>query len=195
MRSIRVLRLSIFLCFMAALSCSHFETPEYSGPGDYSPAGEYMNSPEVRGNQTDHRPVIRGPFSLKWPVANPVINRGFISSGKRQHNGLDLKGRRNDNIYAAHDGFIVYAGQKFRGYGKMMIIEYDSGWATLYGHMNKFKAKTGEEVRAGQLIGFMGRTGRATGIHLHFEVLKDKEPIDPLPLLEQGNLVKTSESP
>jgi murein DD-endopeptidase MepM/ murein hydrolase activator NlpD len=181
------IKLGLFFLFAASLSCTHFETAEYAGVGDYAPTGEMMNAPEVLSEQAQH-PAVRGPFKLQWPVANPVINRGFYvgRKKKRDHLGLDLKGKKNDNIYAAHDGFVVYAGQKFRGYGKMMIVEYDHSWATLYGHMNKFKAKTGQEVKAGQLIGYMGRTGRATGVHLHFELLKDKNPVDPQPLLENA---------
>jgi murein DD-endopeptidase MepM/ murein hydrolase activator NlpD len=173
------------------LSCSHFERPEFSGPGDYATPGEYMNSAEVQSSHDSQRPVIRGPFQLRWPVANPIINRGFKVGGKRDHLGLDLKGRRNDEIFAAHDGYVVYAGNKFKGYGKMIILEYDGGWATLYAHLNKHKVKTGQEVKAGELIGLMGRTGRASGVHLHFELLKNKEPIDPLPLLDRnGQIVK-----
>lgn len=149
-----------------------------------------MNSSEVRAQHAQHRPVVRGPFQLRWPVANPIINRGFLN-GKRPHNGLDLKGRKNEPVYAAHDGYVVYAGSKFRGYGKMIILEYDDGWATLYGHLNKFKVKTGQEVKAGEEIGAMGRTGRATGVHLHFEVIRNKIPVDPLPLLEKSRIVQT----
>jgi murein DD-endopeptidase MepM/ murein hydrolase activator NlpD len=176
-------RLALFILFLTGLSCAHFERPEFDGPSEFTPAGEYMNSPEVRSQQ-DHLPMARGPFRLQWPVAKPVLNRGFrVGHSRRDHLGIDLKGKKNDYIYAAHDGYVVYAGQKFRGYGKMIIIEYDGNWATLYGHMTKFKVKTGQEVHAGELIGLMGRTGRATGVHLHFEVLKNKEPVDPMPLL------------
>lgn len=194
MQQVSYLRAVILAALTVMLSCGHFERPQFVAPSEYASANEYMNSPEVKA-QEQSRPIIRGPFQVQWPVANPVINRGFNVGGKkRDHYGLDLKGRRNDPIYAAHDGYVVYAGNKFRGYGNMIILEYDSGWATLYGHLNKFKVKTGDEVKAGQLIGLMGRTGRATGVHLHFELLKNKEPIDPLPFLARhGQITKIGE--
>ncbi len=174
----------IFALFLiSALSCSHFEGPEFESQGEFSTPDELLNNREVRENS---RPVARGPFHLSWPVAVPVINRGYKPDGgrRKQHLGIDLGGRKNDFIYAAHDGVVVYAGRKFRGYGKMIILEYDQSWATLYGHLNSFNVKNGQEVHAGDLIGKMGRTGRATGVHLHFELIKDKEPVDPQQFLQ-----------
>jgi murein DD-endopeptidase MepM/ murein hydrolase activator NlpD len=177
-----------------ALSCGHLKTPDYDAQGEfqtpvseYSTADEYFSSQEVK---EFHKSTIRGPFQLYWPVENPIINRGFSRAGKRDHLGLDLKGRKNDPIYAAHDGIVVYVGKKFRGYGKMVLIEYDNNWASLYSHLNSYKVVMGQEVKGGQLIGKMGRTGRATGVHLHFELIKNKKPIDPLPLLKESAIIR-----
>ena len=103
--------------------------------------------------------------------------------------GVDLAGKRGYRIYAAHDGIVVYAGRGFRGYGNMILLEYDGQWATLYAHLDGFRVKTGDRVSTGQTIGTMGRTGRATGVHLHFELLKKKQPVDPLPYLRGEALV------
>jgi murein DD-endopeptidase MepM/ murein hydrolase activator NlpD len=81
---------------------------------------------------------------------------------------------------AAHDGVVIYAGRDFRGFGKMVLIEGAYGWASIYAHFSKINVKTGEKVHQGQILGGMGRTGRATGVHLHFELRKKKGPVDPL---------------
>lgn len=192
----RPIRSLLLLVCMAALSCSHLSSPEYVAPSgelttpfeNYATPDEYLNSSEAQNIQSNK---IRGPLQLYWPVENPIINRGFISRpGRRNHLGLDLKGRKNDPIYAAHDGVVIYVGQKFRGYGKMILIEYDNTWASLYSHLNSYSVKVGQDVRGGDLIGKMGRTGRATGVHLHFELIKNKKPIDPYPLLKELAIIR-----
>lgn len=174
------------------MSCSHFETAslstaEFDGhgelvtPGEFSTTEELYKSKEVLKNPP--RRWQQGPFQLQWPVKKVVINRGFSNGGRKSHLGVDLGGRKGDSIYAAHDGIVIYAGAGFRGYGKMIILEYNKTWATLYGHLSRLKVKSGQEVYAGDLIGLMGRTGRATGVHLHFELMRDKQPVDPEPIL------------
>mgnify|MGYP002781465276 CR=1 FL=1 len=179
-----------------ALSCSHLNTPRYSSqsPGlsspleEYASADEYLTSQEVK---QFHHSSIRAPFQLHWPVENPIRNPGFARpNGHRPHLGLDLKGRKGDAILAAHDGIVVYAGRRFRGYGKMVLVEYDNNWASLYAHLDSYNVIMGQEVKGGQRIGKMGRTGRATGVHLHFELIKNKQPIDPLPLLKNSGVLR-----
>lgn len=168
------------------LSCAQFRrAPFSSGINEFSTADEYMNSPQVH---RESKGQVRGPFQLQWPVRKAKINRGF-STGRDEHFGLDIGGRKNQTIYSAHDGTVVYAGSGFRGYGKMILIEYDSNWASLYGHLNRIEVKMGQKVLAGQVIGKMGRTGRATGVHLHFELIKGKQPVDPLPYLRDKALI------
>lgn len=185
-KSVTLFKAITLLLFLVSLSCSHFQTAEYvSGAKDFSTADEYMNSPEVAQNRVHEN---KGPFRLHWPVLEPKVNRGF-GEGRGNHLGVDIGGKRNTSIKAAHDGVVVYAGARFRGYGRMIIVEYDQEWATLYGHLNKFSVKTGQKVTAGQEIGKMGRTGRATGVHLHFELIKGKKPVDPMPFLKNEAIV------
>ena len=196
MQKVSDLRLVVFFVLISALSCSHVQTPQYDSQArseptpfeNYATPSEYLDADETHKVK---RPALRGPLQLYWPVENPIINRGFSErKGKRSHLGIDFKGRRNDPILAAHDGTVIYVGQKFRGYGKMILIEYDHTWASLYSHLNSYNVRTGQEVKAGQVIGKMGRTGRATGVHLHFELIKNKKPIDPYPLLRDLALIR-----
>ncbi len=156
---------------------------------EFATPNEVLDSPDVKAHK--RAGTRRGPFRLQAPVKKFVINRGFkTDDGGRDHLGLDLKGRRGDKILAAHDGVIIYAGHGFRGYGKMILLEFDQNWATLYGHLNRIRVKMGQEVCAGTQIGDMGRTGRATGVHLHFELIKNKTPIDPAPYFKPATMAK-----
>lgn len=95
------------------------------------------------------------------------------------HEGIDIANSSGTNIYAAGKGKVVFAGYK-NGYGKTVIISHGYGYKTLYGHTRELLVKEGEEVEKGQLIAEMGSTGSSTGTHLHFEVTKDGQLIDPL---------------
>lgn len=121
-----------------------------------------------------------------WPVDDARMTRGYLPNRRKPHLGLDLAAPKNTKIYAAHEGVVIYAGRDFRGFGKMVIIEGAKGWATLYAHFNKIIVKEGQRVSQGEVIGLMGRTGRATGVHLHFEIRKSRGPVDPLLYLPGG---------
>lgn len=108
---------------------------------------------------------------------------------RRPHLGIDLAGPKNTPILASRGGTVIYRGRDFRGFGRMVLVESGDGWATLYAHMEKFYVEEGQKIAMGDLIGAMGRTGRASGTHLHFEVRKDRAPVDPLPLLPGGDQV------
>lgn len=90
--------------------------------------------------------------------------------GRRNHSGVDIKTKANDNIYAAFDGIVTRSAPHF-GYGNCIVIKHFEGFETLYSHQSKNLVKTGQKVKAGEIIGLTGRTGRATTEHLHFETL------------------------
>ncbi len=188
-RFVQALRFSGIFIFIGLLSCGHLSTPEYEPQGEYADAHEYMSQSESTqaADTTDNQySGVRGPFQLRWPLKSLKVNQNYHQTGRRPHNGVDFGGRRGDPVYAAHDGVVVYAGRKFHGYGRMVLIEYDDNWATLYAHMNRLKVKTGQKVKAGKVVGTMGSSGRSTGVHLHFELLKNKIPVDPMPYLKAG---------
>ena len=121
-----------------------------------------------------------------WPVDEARLTRGYLPNQRRPHLGIDLAGPKGTKILAAHDGMVIYSGHDFRGYGRMVLIESGDRWASIYGHLDKILIREGQTVKKGDLIGLMGRSGRATGVHLHFEIRKDKGPIDPIPMLPNG---------
>jgi murein DD-endopeptidase MepM/ murein hydrolase activator NlpD len=87
---------------------------------------------------------------------------------------------------AAHPGTVIYTGREFKGYGRLVIVEASNGFASLYAHLDKIQVQEGSTIRQGAIIGLMGRSGHATGVHLHFEIRKDKDPLDPITYLPGG---------
>lgn len=117
------------------------------------------------------------------PVQNMTLSRGFSAAGRRPHLGLDITGSRGTNIYAAASGTVIYTGSEFSGYGRLVIMEHGEEWATFYAHLDKILVRQGQNLEYGQVLGTMGDSGRATGVHLHFEVRKGRQPLDPLAVL------------
>lgn len=120
--------------------------------------------------------------------AYPLPDARVISpyGGARRHSGVDLKTKPNDEIYAAFDGEVVASGPYY-GYGNCIRIKHAYGLETLYSHQSKNMVKQGDKVKAGQVIGFTGRTGRATTEHLHFEVSFGGKRLDPAIIFDHSN--------
>lgn len=123
------------------------------------------------------------------PAAGKHISSGFgyrsdpFSGGPAFHAGLDFKGPTGAPVYAAARGRVAFVG-RHAGYGNSVEIDHGNGLRTRYAHMSEFRARSGESVRAGQVIGAVGSTGRSTGPHLHFEVRLHGLPVNPRPFLE-----------
>lgn len=135
-------------------------------------------------------PQDHGPVGLQWPlegrVSSPFGARQDPWNGQsRSHQGVDLVSVAGSEIRAAAPGEVVFSGEK-GGYGKTVILQH-AGYQTLYAHNLANLVKVGEKVQAGQSIAFLGDSGRSTGPHLHFEVRRKGEAVDPMPLLQPGN--------
>ena len=133
-----------------------------------------------------------GVSFTKSMLASPLRGRHRISSGfgyrrhpilgrRLLHTGVDFGAKRGEPIYAAGDGTIDKFG-RYGGYGNFIRIKHDGIWSTAYGHMNAYARGMyrWKRVKKGELIGYVGSTGRSTGPHLHFELQKYGTPIDPL---------------
>lgn len=123
------------------------------------------------------------------PVANKDLNRiasGFgyridpIYKTVKMHAGLDFSAPQGTPIYATADGTIMVAGNIGNGYGNHVVIDHGYGYQTLYGHMVRVKASRGQRVKRGDLIGYVGSTGKSTGPHCHYEVHKNGQKLDPV---------------
>jgi murein DD-endopeptidase MepM/ murein hydrolase activator NlpD len=98
------------------------------------------------------------------------------------HPGIDVKGDLGDNVYATADG-IVLRSDWYNGYGNAVVIDHGFGLTTLYGHLTRVNIVPGQQVKAGDIIGFLGSTGRSTGPHVHYEIRKNGDDINPNPFV------------
>ncbi|GAB5457473.1 MAG: peptidoglycan DD-metalloendopeptidase family protein [Henriciella sp.] len=135
----------------------------------------------------------------KLPLATPIGVSSRITSNfgmrtdpfsKRPgwHGGIDMGAGWNAPIIAAGPGTVIYAGTK-SGYGRVVDIDHGQGFVSRYGHLNKVLAKRGQEVAIGDKIGLMGSSGRSTGPHLHYEVLFNGKPYNPVDFIKAGKHV------
>lgn len=131
------------------------------------------------------RDVERDLTPAGWPIKQGYISSSFgyrsdpFTGGRDLHTGIDFPGNIGDDVYAVADGVVAFSGMHF-GYGNMVEIDHGNGYRTRYAHHSKNLVRVGDVVKTGQKVGEMGRTGRATGVHLHFEVWHNERPVNPL---------------
>jgi murein DD-endopeptidase MepM/ murein hydrolase activator NlpD len=102
------------------------------------------------------------------------------------HAGIDLAGPYGTPIYATADGIVNRAEYNNGGYGNLVEINHGQGILTRYGHLSRYVARAGQRIRRGELIGYMGSTGRSTGSHLHYEVRINGQAVNPVPFITQA---------
>ena len=127
------------------------------------------------------------------PAIQPVSNKKlkYIGSGfgmridpiykvPRMHEGIDFNAPIGTPIYATGNGVVSLVDYDGRGYGNHVIITHGFGYQTLYGHMSRVKVRIGQKVNRGDIIGYVGNTGKSTGPHCHYEVIKNGKKINPI---------------
>lgn len=137
---------------------------------------EMISSLEERQAYLEAKPSI-------WPARGRITSRyGYRRSpfsGKREfHQGIDIAAPRGTPIVATGAGVVTFAGWR-TGYGRVVIIDHGYGYRTLYGHNDSIKVKVGQRVSKGQVIAYMGSSGRSTGTHVHYEVHVNGSPTNP----------------
>lgn len=120
----------------------------------------------------------RSGGQLAWPARGSVSSY-FGMRGGRMHNGVDIAAAHGTPIYAAESGRVVFNGWN-GGYGRTLDIDHGGGVKTRYAHLSSAAVSAGRYVERGQVIGYMGSTGNSTGSHLHFEVIVNGRPLNPL---------------
>ncbi len=143
------------------------------------------------GCATGREPALSHCVAAGWPIisSHPAISSPFgyrsdpFTGERRFHAGVDIPARRKSPVYATAAGKVVAAGRASGRYGKCVVIDHGGGYETRYAHLARVKTKPGKRVKRGQVIGAVGRTGRATGFHLHYEVRRNGQAIDPTPYL------------
>lgn len=167
------------------------EANEIADPRTLQP-GRMLWIPGVTGTKTVPPVRVEGQRSriLGKKFIMPV--RGTVSSGfgwrsGRRHEGIDILAPGGAEVRAAGFGVVLYAGDGMRGYGNAIILDHGDGVTTLYGHLRRFRVRSGDAVASGSVIGTVGETGNATTTHLHFELRVGKAEVDPLKYLEKAD--------
>lgn len=151
-------------------------------------AAENNSYKEIAGFINNKEKLLASTPAIQ-PVSNKDLNRiasGFgyridpIYKTVKFHAGLDFTAPQGTPIYATADGVVTTAGFSNGGFGNHVIINHGYGYETLYGHMYKVKARVGQHVKRGDLIGYVGSTGKSTGPHCHYEVHKNGQKLDPV---------------
>lgn len=127
------------------------------------------------------------------PTIQPIKNKDLtrVASGfgyridpftkkRRFHYGMDFTAKRGTPVYATGNGIVKRADNRSSGYGRHIRIDHGFGYVSLYAHLTKYNVRRGQKVKRGDIIGYVGNTGRSAGPHLHYEILKDKRKINPL---------------
>lgn len=133
-------------------------------------------------------PAPAGNGQFIRPVGGPITS-GFgsrtdpVTGGSAFHAGIDIAASCGTPIHAAATGRVVQATLGSTGYGNMVVINHGNGLGTLYGHQSQLAVSTGQVVATGEVIGYVGSTGKSTGCHLHFEVRANGNPVNPLAYL------------
>jgi len=158
----------------APLSSTHHQRGSPDGmaaPGDNGV--DVLTQPATASDPGGSRQQV---FRFVWPT-HGVITQGFWP----YHPGIDIAADLGTQEVATEAGQVVFAG--WGSYGIYVEIDHGNGFHSIYGHMSAVLVKTGETVTQGQLLGLMGATGRATGVHLHFEIRYQGVPQNPIDLL------------
>ena len=130
------------------------------------------------------RPVSPPTQDIVWPVAGRItstfgMRRDPFDGSRRFHEGIDIAAPFDAPVVCVADG-IVIDSRRHGGYGNMVLVDHGDGRKTLYGHLRRSNVQIGQHISRGQVLGNVGSTGRATGPHVHFEVLDNDRPVDPV---------------
>ena len=147
--------------------------------------GTELFIPDAKLNESFRKKLIPPPYKPKFVKPTPGrLTSGFgyrihpILKKRRMHKGIDIVSGYGSNVKAAMGGVVTYSGQ-MGSYGNLVVIDHQNGFETRYAHNSRLKVKKGEKVHQGQTIALVGNTGRSNGTHLHFEIWKNGEAVDP----------------
>jgi len=202
--AIRLKMLSQRLAEVAGFELTDFDLDLAPGMGGIEQNGEWLTSKEFEqgllnlneefAKQYDTLSALQeyllttDNITSAIPLGRPIKD-GWVSSfygarvdpfsgRKAFHNGIDFAGKTGSNVYAVSDGIVSWAGTR-GDYGELVEIDHGNGYVTRYAHNKAIKVKVGDRLAKGDVIALLGSTGRATGPHVHYEVLKDGKSVNP----------------
>jgi murein DD-endopeptidase MepM/ murein hydrolase activator NlpD len=128
------------------------------------------------------RPAVFGGV-FAWPLSGRTVSRFGSKGGGKVNDGIDIAAAEGSAVLASGNGIVVYSGNEIGLFGGLVLVDHGGGWITAYGHLGQLTVARGDKVMAGQQIGNVGATGYVDQPQLHFEIRRDRKPVDPLTLL------------
>ena len=168
---------ALAMVFTTSLTSGCGSAPKRHATLDKEVCGKFV----VSGHGQKKGDIKKGAVTFEWPVEGIFFSK-FGPRRGRHHDGIDVSAPAGTPIKAAADGKVVFSG-RFCGYGNMILLRHDNGYFTAYAHNRANLVDKGEKVAQGEVIAEVGRTGRTTGNHLHFEVRRGRKAMDPLSFL------------
>lgn len=126
---------------------------------------------------------VKKTIQFSLPVEGGYISSHYGYRGKEFHTGTDIPRPCNTEIYASAAGTVSKA-EWCGGYGRLIVIDHEDGYQTYYAHCNNYNVIAGQEVEQGDIIGYVGTSGRSTGYHLHFEIRQNGETLNPEKIIQ-----------
>ncbi len=162
-----------FFLFIVLLSLSACATRPLS-----SSRHGLIGSGEGRSDRRSEEIRLTGKW--QWPLKSVEVSSAYGTRGHKFHQGVDLRAPMRTPVLAANDGVVVYVGSKIRGYGRMIVLKHEDNFYSVYAHHSKNLVKVGKRVNRGDKIALSGRSGHASGPHLHFEIRQGTESYNPV---------------
>ena len=159
-----------------------------TGDREFAELFASWRSMDRTGVVANQAPIASVNVPSRMPLDSATLTSDYgmrthpVLGGRRSHNGVDLAGPTGTPVYATADG-VVGKAEWFSSYGNYIQIEHGGEMETRYAHLSGYNVTAGQRVRKGDLIGFVGSTGRSTGPHLHYEVRISGQPVDPRPYM------------
>jgi hypothetical protein len=151
--------------------------PHYPYDGNYAQANKIY--PDDQPHDIDRAVVQDRHTDFIWPVSRIDVSSDYGYRRGNLHAGIDLRAPRGTKIYASAAGRVIFSGRK-RGYGNLIVIDHGGGTETAYAHNSRNIAKKGQPVKQGQVVATVGRSGNATGYHVHFEFRRHGKAVNPI---------------
>jgi murein DD-endopeptidase MepM/ murein hydrolase activator NlpD len=171
-------------------------TPLDEGDGEFRQLFASWKSLDTAAGLAAASPKAKVSIPSRMPVAGVTLTSDYgmrthpVLGGRRSHKGVDLAGATGTPVYATADGLVSKA-ERFSSYGNYIQIEHGGEMQTRYAHLSGYAIKAGDRVRKGDLIGYIGSTGRSTGPHLHYEVRVAGEAVNPIPYMLEATVAPT----
>ena len=167
-------------------------TPIANSGGPYIPPSESLQEDLLMRADKNLDILRRTPLGrpLAGAISSPFGYREDPINGEKGfHSGVDMQAKRGEKVAATADGTVIQASNN-GDYGHFVEISHGNGFTTSFSHLQEYKVKKGDKVKRGQVIGLVGSTGRSTGVHLHYELCQNGNPINPVTFMQTADLFK-----